>query len=123
MEYQMPRSVYAIIGLFVGAIVDLLINLLAAAIGKRAFDGQSSSSAVIWLAAAAVVGLLVGYWLGGPFQVPPVAPAQAGAAVQSDGVMITRLRALFSYAELQGRGVSLSDILLIGSRIKINTKD
>jgi hypothetical protein len=74
-----------------------------------------------------VVGLLIGYWLGGPFRVPPLATpptTQPGAtSTDLDNVTITRLRALFSLAKLRGRGVILSDILLIGSCVNINTKD
>ena len=79
----MPRSVYALAGLFVGAIVDFFINLLAAAMQQRAFHDQFSLGAVIWLVLAACVGLLVGYWLSGRVQVPPVAPAQAALIAQT----------------------------------------
>jgi hypothetical protein len=118
----MRRPFFAIVGLFVLAAVDLTINLLAAALQQRAFADQFSATAMIWLGIAAVVGLLVGYWLGGPFRAPNAPPAQPSVAGGTEGVIMTRLRALFSYTELRGRGVSLSDILLIGSRIKIDTR-
>jgi hypothetical protein len=63
------RPVYAIVGLFVGAGVDLLINLLAAAIQEQAFADQFSTSAILWLVGFSVVGLLVGHWLGGEVRV------------------------------------------------------
>lgn len=118
----MTRPFFAIAGLFVLTAVDLAINLLAAALQQRAFADQFSEAAAIWLGIAAVVGLLVGYWLGGPFRAPNAPSAQPSAVVGTEGVIMTRLRALFSYAELRGRGISLSDILLIGSRIKIDTR-
>jgi hypothetical protein len=38
-------------------------------------------------------------------------------------VEITRLKALLSYGKLRGQGIRLSDILLIGSRLDIDTRD
>jgi len=119
----MPRSAYAIIGLFVGATVNLLVNLLAAAIQQRAFFGQFSASSIVWLAILAAVGLLLGYWLGGPFQMPASAPAQSASGKPTTGVSITRFRALLSYGQLRGKGITLSDILLFGSRLDIDTRD
>lgn len=119
------RRNYALIGLIVGAAVDLLINLLAGAIQQRAFGDQFSSQSVLWLAGLAVAGLLIGYWLGGAVAVPAAAaPAQTPASPAADKpVEITRLKALLSYGKLRGQGIRLSDILLIGSRLDIDTRD
>jgi hypothetical protein len=117
------RSVYAIAGLFIGADVDLLINLLAAALQQRAFADQFNRGLIWWLAGLAVLGLLAGYWLGGPARVPATDLRQPASGGTSQTVSITRLRALLSYARLRGMGIHLSDILLIGSRLDINTRD
>ena len=119
----MPRPAYAIIGMIVGAIVDLLVNLLAAAIQQRAFLGQFSASSLVWLVILAVAGLLLGYWLGGPVLVPASAPAQTAPSKTTTGVHITRFRALLSYGQLRGKGITLSDILLVGSRLDIDTRN
>jgi len=117
------RPAFAIIGLFVGAAVDLLVNLLAAAIQKRVLADQFSVSSIAWLAGLAIAGLLVGHWLGGQVQLPPPPPAHPQTRGSAQTVTITRLRALLSYGKLRGTGIHLSDILLVGSRLDIDTKD
>jgi hypothetical protein len=74
------RSVYAIAGLFVGAIVSLLLSFLSAIIRQQPFFTQFSNNpdSIIWLIALIVAGLLIGYWLGGPVKVPASAPPSAG---------------------------------------------
>jgi len=116
---------YALIGLFIAAGLDLVINLLAGALQQRAFGDQFTSQSIFWLACLAVAGLLIGYWLGGAVAVPAsAAPAHAPASPATDKpVEITRLKALFSYGKLRGQGIRLSDILLIGSRFDIDTRD
>jgi len=57
------RTIYPIIGLFVGAVVNILFNLIAAAIQNRAIGDQFSSQTTWWLIGFATIGLLVGYWL------------------------------------------------------------
>jgi hypothetical protein len=119
----MPRSAYAVIGLFAGAVVDLLVNLLATAIQQRAFPGQFSTSSILWLAGLAILGLLVGYWLGGPVHLPASPSVQTAPRRTTTGVTITRFKALLSYGQLRGKGITLSDILLVGSRLDIDTWD
>lgn len=122
-----PRpAVYAIAGLLAGAGVNIAINLLSAAIQQKYFAGQFTDQALWGLAIFAGVGLLVGLWLSGPISVPAstaspqVKPLPAGSPHQ---VTITRLKALLSYGKLRGRGVTLSDILLIGSKLDIDTRN
>jgi hypothetical protein len=117
------RVSYAIIGLFVFAAVDLLINLLAAAVQQKAFDNQFSGLAIWWLVGLVVAGLLVGHWLGEKLRLPAATADRPATTGSPQTVTITRLRALLSYAQLRGRGINLEDILLIGSRIDINTQD
>jgi hypothetical protein len=119
------RPIYALAGLLVGAAVDVLINLLAAALQQQTFGDRFSQGAIWWLAGLAALGLLAGYWLAGSVPVPISAPVPqqpaSGGVVHT--VSITRLRALLSYAKLRGRGINLGDILLVGSRIDIDTRD
>lgn len=119
---MLSRSIYAICGLFVGAVVDITIGLLATGIQQRAFPQQFSNQALWGLAGLAALGLLVGYWLGAQLQLPAAAsPSQPVPSEKPDIVTLTRLRALLSYSKLKGKGIHLSDILLIGSRIDIET--
>ena len=115
------RPIYAIAGLIIGAIADLAIHLLAAGISQRAFSDQFSNQALWGLAGIAVVGLLVGYWLGGEVHVPATSPSQSTSSEKPETVTITRLRAILSYSKLKGKGIHLSDILLVGSHIDIET--
>ena len=119
----MPRPAYAVIGLLVGAIADLLINLLAAAIQQRAFPGQFGTASILGLAGLAMLGLLAGYWLGGSIQLPASPPVQTTPRRTTPGATITRFKALLSYGQLRGKGITLSDILLIGSRLDIDTRE
>ncbi len=57
------RSVFSITGLLVGAVVNVLFNLIAAGMQQRAFGDQFSSQSIWWMLGFAVVGLLLGYWL------------------------------------------------------------
>jgi hypothetical protein len=116
------KAIYAIAGLFIGAIVDVLVNLLAAGIQQQAFLGQFSMQALWILAGLAVLGLLIGYWLAGKVEVS--APSSALGATtpvnnKTNTRTITRLIALLSYSKLKGKGIHLSDIFLFGSRIDI----
>ncbi len=115
------RSLYSMAGLIVAAVVDIILNLVAAAIQQQAFANQFTPNAIPQLVALALAGLLIGYWLGGLVHLPATVPAQSTQS-RSAAVPITRLRALLSYAKLRGQGISLSDILLVGSKLDIDTR-
>lgn len=123
-----PRAVYAIAGLFLMAGVSLAINLLSAAVQQIAFAAGFGTAAIISLVVFSIVGTLGGYWLGKELELPLAAasplPAGTQPAVVSQprALKITRLRALLSYAKLRGMGIDLNDILLIGSRLDIDTR-
>jgi hypothetical protein len=121
------RILYALAGAFILVIVDLLVNLLAAAIQQQTFGDRFSAQSTAWLAGLVVTGVVLGYWLGGKVELPAPAASQAPPQPSSspkspETISITRLRALLSYSELKGRGVHLSDILLIGSVLKIDSE-
>lgn len=116
-----PKAIHAIVGLFVGAGVDLLINLLAAAIQQRAFADQFSTSSIGLLVILGVAGLLAGYWLGG--QPPATVVAELAPSGKPKTTTVTRLKALLSYAKLRGKGIHIADILMIGSRLDIESED
>ena len=54
------RSIYTILGAVVGAVVDLLINLVAAGVQQHAFANQFSIQSILGLVGLASIGLLVG---------------------------------------------------------------
>jgi len=109
------------LGAIVGAVVDLLINLLAAGIQRHAFAQQFSIQAVWVLAGLVLVGLLLGYWLGKPLHLPTSSPSPTVDRGQPDTITITRLQALWSHNKLKGRGIHLSDVFFIGSTNEIDT--
>jgi len=115
------RFLYAISGAITGAAVDLIINLFSAGIQQRAFSSQFSDQAMWGLGGLALLGLLVGSWLGARTQLTVPAPSQPACVEKPDTITITRLRALLSYSKLKGKGIHLSEIVLIGSRVDIDT--
>lgn len=121
------RPFYALFGLALAGAVDLIINLLAAAIQQRTFADRFNDQSIALLAGLAVGGLLMGWWLGGMVSVPAkpsAAPGAGGEAANTNNAVITtRLLALLSYGKLRGRGIRLTDILLIGSRLDIDARE
>ncbi len=121
----MQRTLYAIVGAVLVIFVDLAVNLIAAAIQSRSFSEQFDSQSVYLLAVLIGAGLFLGWFFGGGVELP----AQSQSTAPSQPVTsepprtITRLRALLSYAKLRGQGITLSDILLIGSKLDIDTRD
>jgi len=115
------RIFYALSGLLIGAIVNILINLLSAAIQQQAFTNQFNRQSIWLLISMSLVGLLTGYWLSA--QVPILTAAPSKTFNKGNTQTITRLNALFSYAKLRGKGISLGEILLIGSKLDIDTRD
>jgi hypothetical protein len=54
------RPLYAFIGMRIGAMIDLTVNLLAAAIQQRPWGAQVLRDSVGWLIGLIVVGLMLG---------------------------------------------------------------
>lgn len=119
----MRRSIYAFSGAVVGAIIDVLINLIAAGIQKLAFADQFNLQTVAGLAGLTLVGLLLGYLLGKPVHISAPPSPQSPASEKPDTITITRLQALWSHNELKGKGIHLKDVFQLGSKINIDTKD
>lgn len=117
------RSIYTILGAIVGAVVDLLINLVAAGIQQHAFTDQFSIQTIWGLVGLTLVGIIVGYWLGKPLQVPVSSSPQATVSESPDTVTITRMQALWSQSKLKGKGIHLKNIFSWKSTLDINTKD
>jgi hypothetical protein len=116
-------TIYALIGLLVGGIVDVLLNLLAAAIQQHAFQNQFNEQSIWVLLVLTIVGSLVGYWLGGKIRVSPLVESNTPLPDAGGSSAITRLQALLSWIKLRGKGVHLSEILSIASKIDIDTRD
>jgi hypothetical protein len=115
------RPIYAILGLIIGAIVDLLLNLLASAIQLRVFPKDFSNFSIGWLIALSILGLLIGYWLGSNINIQIKTDPQRNSK-KTEYVTMTRLKAFYSYITLRGKGIHLSDIFIVGSHISINSK-
>ena len=118
------KFLYAFAGLLVSALVGILINLLSAAIQQRAFADQFNTLAIWLLAGFTLIGTLIGAWLGGKVTVPITSlpsTTRSQASTKQGTVTITRLRAFLSYGKLRGKGIALSDIILIGSRLDIES--
>ena len=119
------RGLFTFVGLLVGLAVDVLINLLAAGIQQNYFLDPFSLTSLLILGALAVFGALIGFWLSGPVTVPAVATMpKTDSAPTNDpqSIKITRFQALLSYGKLRGYGITLSDILLIASKLDIDTR-
>ena len=119
------RTTYAFVGALLGAIINLAINLLAAAIQQRPL-GASVLQHIDWLIGLIVVGLVLGLWLSARVQLQP---NDNGATLQTSPqhrmaqpITMTRLRALLSYGRLRGQGIALTDIMLWGSVLDIDTR-
>lgn len=130
-------------GALVGAVLDLLVNLVAAAIQQHAFANQLSTTAFIGLVVAILFFALLGAWLGKKIEVPALASTITPKSSSGTGVAatqpsttnpltstsppgtiaITRFKALFSYYRLKGHGIHLSDILSFGSVVHIDSTD
>ncbi|HEU0001132.1 MAG TPA: hypothetical protein VFQ36_09555 [Ktedonobacteraceae bacterium] len=120
------KFLYAFAGLLMSGIIGILINLLSAIIQQQAFSDQFSTQSIWLLISLIVMGTLVGTWLGGKVNMPSTAThlvTQSSSSSKHSAVTITRLRALLSYGKLRGKGIHLSDIILFGSRIDIDTKE
>lgn len=115
------RSIYTILGAIVGAVVDLLINLVAAGVQQHAFANQFTIQSIFGLVGLALIGLLVGLWLGKPLQVPVSSFSQPNFTEKPETVTITRLKALWSHNELKGKGIHINGLFMLGSTNKIDT--
>ena len=123
------RITYGIIGALIGAATDVTIAILAVAVQQRTFGDQFTGRGLLLLIGLVIVGVVLGIWLGGEVRVRPTALQAQPRKVQSKAklaptpVTITRLRALLSYGKLRGQGITLSDILLIGSTLDIDSRE
>jgi hypothetical protein len=120
------RPLYAFIGALLGAMIDLAVNLLAAAIQQRPLGTQVLQHGVGWLIGLIVGGLVLGLWLGARVHLQPNnSRATSQASPQhsvAQPITMTRLRALLSYGRLRGQGIALTDIMLCGSVLDIDTR-
>lgn len=133
------RTIYAIVGAVVGIGVDLAVNLLAAVIQARTPAAEFAGWSVWILTTLILAGALIGWWLGKMLVLYPTQQASDKAETQpshvrrltsgpnagqwyvGDPIRIRRLTALLSYTRLRGQGIELQDVLLIGSRLDIDT--
>lgn len=119
-----PRFLYAFGGLVISGMVGLLINLLAAAIEQQTFANHFNALTIWILVGVICFGTLLGAWLGGKVSLPTVASPPGSQTTPPDpreSVSVTRLRAFLSYGRWRGKGLRLTDILLVGSRLDIDS--
>lgn len=124
------KSSYGFIGLIIGAIVEIIIHLIAISLHEGPFKISFSKWSFILLVVLALLGLLAGRWLGSEVPMPDknqnierLGRPSARPPLNTQGVKVTRLRALLSSLKIRGRGVSLDDVKARGSRIDIDTRD
>ncbi len=111
------RLLYSMIGASITVGSSVVVNLLSSAVQQR-LPALFSDQTLWILVGLAMIGSLIGYWLSGSLQLP-VASTPATGRISPDVITITRFRALLSYSKLKGKGIHLSDILLVGARIDI----
>jgi FtsH-binding integral membrane protein len=120
------RATYAFVGAVLGAIINLAINLLAAAIQQRPLGASVLQHNVDWLIGLIVGGLVLGLWLSARVQLQPndsrATPQTSPQHRVVQPITMTRLRALLSYGRLRGQGIALTDIMLWGSVLDIDTR-
>lgn len=100
------KYIYSILGLFVGAFVNILFNLVAAAIQQRAIGEKFNDQAIWWIAIFAVAGLLVGYWLS-------IKTESANGFTHKGGIRakgITSNRGRFIADEKTGQGIDAENV-------------
>jgi hypothetical protein len=100
------KYIYSILGLFVGAFVNILFNLVAAAIQQRAIGDKFNDKTIWWIAIFAVAGLLVGYWLS-------IKTESANGFTHKGGIRakgITSNRGRFIADERTGQGIDAEDV-------------
>src|SRR5436305_1614163 len=114
------RFFYVLGGLLASAGVGIIINLLSAGIQQKAFPAQFSDQSLWILAGLAIVGSLIGYWLGEQLKLQSSSAQTATPSTSSspspsisvntalpEVVTISRLGALLSYSKLKGKGIHL----------------
>jgi H+/Cl- antiporter ClcA len=122
------KPLYGFIGLIIGAVVDLIIHLIAGGLHEGLFKKSFNKWSLIGLAALAIVGLLLGMWLGGEVPVLERSSDTSKSMIHRSSqnarpVTITRLHSLLSSLKLRGPGISLEDVKTRGSRLDIDTRD
>ena len=117
------KLVYAFIGLLVGAAVNIMLNMIAAAIQQKAFSDHFNDQSIVILVALSLLGLIIGYWLGTAVDVPE-SVINSHEQTQDSGkiVKVTRLMALWSFIRIKGKGITITDVVSLGSDIEIDTK-
>jgi hypothetical protein len=100
------KYLYSLLGLFVGAFVNVLFNLIAAAIQQRAIGEKFNDQAIWWIAIFSVFGLLIGYWLSIRTETSDGNPNKGGIRARG----ITSHRGKFTADERTGQGIDAENI-------------
>jgi hypothetical protein len=113
------RLLLAFLGGLVGACVQVLLAFLSADLAEASLLDQLVSDRFWYLIGAIVAGIFVGAWLGGA--VPVSSDEGSGQPTADRTTTMTRLRAIFSYIKTRGKGIHMSDIFTLGSKVDIET--
>lgn len=100
------KYLYSLLGLFVGAFVNVLLNLIAAAIQQRAIGEKFNDQAIWWIAIFSFFGLLIGYWLSIRTETSDGNPYKGGIRARD----ITSRGGKFTADERTGQGIDAENI-------------
>jgi len=100
------QYIYSILGLFVGAFINVLFNLIAAAIQQRTIGEKFNNQTIWWMAIFATLGLLVGYWLSLKSESSNEAKHQGGIR----GRRMKSNKGRFRAKESTGQGIDVEDV-------------
>ncbi|MBD2233101.1 hypothetical protein [Phormidium tenue] len=100
------KYTYPVLGLFIGAIVNVILNLIAAAIQQRAISEKFNDRTILWMVLFAIVGLLAGYWLSLKTESPNILGYRGG--IKAKGV--TSREGRFVADERTGQGIDAENI-------------
>ncbi|ALB40450.1 MULTISPECIES: hypothetical protein [Nostocales] len=100
------QYIYSILGLFVGAFINVIFNLIAAAIQQRTIGEKFNNQTIWWMAIFATLGLLVGYWLSLKSESSNKAKHQGGIR----GRRMKSKKGRFRAEESTGQGIDLEDV-------------
>lgn len=112
---SISRYHYIFIGLFIGFLIGISGNLIAAYIQNDLWDNTFTTSRIAFLVVTSLIGLLVGAWF-----VSRESSSFRRSKLQKSTSRFTGLRLFWSKLKSRGRGVEVDDVFSVGSVIDID---